>query len=626
MPKKPSVGYFLKWKPNKSFKKIELELEQANEKDLTIEVDKTVENDQPNGNGQTNMDNQTISLITNNNLAVDVNTAQYAVLNFLNEAYQCQKSYESKNNWRQSPQTFLYQYNPFDNCNDQNINRLLQNTLTNFKFIHEELYNQSSENLHYKTLLKQNENFTVALKYSNNNLEQQAMTNFRSFFNSNANNFNNENEIITLNQKMEEIESLIRENNESQLLLKSLQKTLAQKEELIDYMTKNSANFETCVSEELVVKIADQKEEIKKLKETILFKESLITEYLEENKNFEKEMREMKICNQEAIKLKTKMVKEKEDFTSEIEKINNENVNLKLQLQQQSVDKANYESFVFNYELNAEQTNIEKKNLIEKLNQAELRFKEIQVKYEKQSSELIEEKKKLLDSELIEFEIKIANIETEKRDLNEELTKIKLSCQNRGKNIMKLKKVLALKETALVDSNKKIAELESNESELCEYRSKMPELEFKINQLEDEKVNLSEELSDKLKKLNSVNEKINYELIFCQKLIEKNKDKELLHNNFLEQTELLTKQDGAEREKLNCELIKLKEKLTQAELRCEKIKLDFEKQSEEFNEEKKKVQYSISSDLNQKVSEFKELETQMMNLKKILETKKLRIS
>ena len=234
MPKKSSVGFFLKWKPNKSFKKIELELEQANEKDLTIEVDQTVENDQPNGNGQTNMDNQTISLITNNNLAVDVNTAQYAVLNFLNEAYQCQKSYESKNNWRQSPQTFLYQYNPFDNCNGQNINRLLQNYLTNFKFLHEELYNQSSENLHFKKLLKQNENFTVALKYSNNNLEQQAMTNFRSFFNSNANNFNNENEIITLNQKMEEIEPLIRENNESELLLKSLQKTLAQKEELID--------------------------------------------------------------------------------------------------------------------------------------------------------------------------------------------------------------------------------------------------------------------------------------------------------------------------------------------------------------------------------------------------------
>ena len=133
LPKKSSVGFFLKWKPNKSFKKIELELEQANEKDLSIEVDKTVENDQPNGNGQTNMDNQTISLITNNKLAVDVNTAQYAVLNFLNEAYQCQKSYESKNNWRQSPQTFLYQYNPFDNCNGQNINRLLQNYLTNFK-------------------------------------------------------------------------------------------------------------------------------------------------------------------------------------------------------------------------------------------------------------------------------------------------------------------------------------------------------------------------------------------------------------------------------------------------------------------------------------------------------------
>ena len=169
--------------------------------------------------------------------------------------------------------------------------------------------------------------------------------------------------------------------------------------------------------------------------------------------------------------------------------------------------KANYESFVFNYELNAEQTNIEKKNLIEKLNQAELRCQEIQVKYENQSSELIEENKKLLDSEFSDFEIKIANIETEKRDLNEELTKIKLSCLNRGKNIMKLKKVLALKETALVDSNKKNAELESNESELCEYRSKMPELEIKIYQLEDEKVNLSEELSDKLKKLNSVNKK-----------------------------------------------------------------------------------------------------------------------
>jgi membrane carboxypeptidase/penicillin-binding protein PbpC len=58
--------------------------------------------------------------------------------------------YEIKNNWSQSPQAFLYQYNPFDNCNDQNINRLLKNYLTNFKFLHEELYNQPSENQQYK--------------------------------------------------------------------------------------------------------------------------------------------------------------------------------------------------------------------------------------------------------------------------------------------------------------------------------------------------------------------------------------------------------------------------------------------------------------------------------------------
>ena len=90
------------------------------------------------------------------------------MLNFLKEAYQCQKSYEIKNNWSQSPQTFLYQYNPFDNYNDQNINRLLKNNLANFKFLHEELYNQSSENQQYKKLLKQNENFTVALKHKNN--------------------------------------------------------------------------------------------------------------------------------------------------------------------------------------------------------------------------------------------------------------------------------------------------------------------------------------------------------------------------------------------------------------------------------------------------------------------------
>jgi hypothetical protein len=40
------------------------------------------------------------------------------------------------------------------------------------------------------------------------------MTNFRSSFNSNEFNIINENEIITLNQKIEEVESLITENNE----------------------------------------------------------------------------------------------------------------------------------------------------------------------------------------------------------------------------------------------------------------------------------------------------------------------------------------------------------------------------------------------------------------------------
>ena len=41
-------------------------------------------------------------------------------------------------------------------------------------------------------------------------------------------------------------------------------------------MIKNSANFETRASEELVDQINEQKEEIKKLNETIVFKESFL--------------------------------------------------------------------------------------------------------------------------------------------------------------------------------------------------------------------------------------------------------------------------------------------------------------------------------------------------------------
>ena len=53
---------------------------------------------------------------------------------------------------------------------------------------------------------------------------------------------------------------------------------------------------------------------------------------------------------------------------------------------------------------------------------------------------------------------------------------------------------------------------ERNESELSQIRSKLPELEIKIQQLEDEKVNLSEEFSDKFKNLTADNQKINFEL------------------------------------------------------------------------------------------------------------------
>ena len=329
---------------------------------------------------------ETTISIYNNSFTDSETTTKYALINFFKDVYILDKNNFGSINGLVPYGLYVY---PFDNNNVDYIVKnfdqmqmysFLNNHFEKYKYLNEEFLNQSQIMQNYKQILENNQINNESLERSKQQLESSLesissnklhyeekiklfykLHSFCKHFIEVAENKNkNSNSVVLyddniqiqeedfeqLYSKLNAIEIIIEEKAKNEIKLKSYERILKEKDELLNYMTMNTTRLETCVSKEAMDEINELKMEILQLKEKIIKLNSQIDDYIEENKNVYIILEESKTSNKN-LKIEIEAFKNKKQECEDLILLENtiEKEKLKVNLNEEQ-NKKKKESYI----------------------------------------------------------------------------------------------------------------------------------------------------------------------------------------------------------------------------------------------------------------------------------------
>ena len=275
---------------------------------------------------------------------------------------------------------------------------------------------------------------------------------------------------------MNAIEIIIEEKAKNEIKLKSYERILKEKDELLNYMTMNTTRLETCVSKEAMDEINELKMEILQLKEKIIKLNSQIDDYIEENKNVYIILEESKTSNKN-LKIEIEAFKNKKQECEDLILLENTIEKEKLKVNLNEEQNKNKE---------------EKKRILyleKQLEDLQNKFESIENKNQKSNVPILDqtefEKDQLCNkcskNILEEPNERIAKLESLINKKESTLNKVLNNLDQNEKIISDLKKVSESKEKINKSLQKKICQIKKEHANhLSNLNQKIPN--FKIEQ------------------------------------------------------------------------------------------------------------------------------------------------